>query len=1055
MGDLDGRVLTARRSRATCAFLLLGFLALAATRAFAVDAAGPHWVCCYAGGEGGYYFPTLEAAANSRNPSRDTSKPCYVVGTNVQYFNETPSNFYNPYLGCAYRQVNIVAVNCSNNSPWTGPHDAGPWYVKTFLPTAHRRPLSLVDSVPIDAAQQSPDACGPLAEPEPDPGRNAGAPRNMCPVGNPINPATGNKFERQTDFIIDAPSPIRWVRYYNSDPNWRPTRRDLGDRWTHEYQRQIVGGGTSNGSLALLTRPDGRAYLFEAQGINWVYSPTNIPKDFALSIKHKNASTTSLGNDSQGWIVTTEVGAIEEYDLKGYLLSITDSNGKRISFVSNTAGQITHIKDHFDNVRVVLTYNFIGGQITDIKLYSDSTGPWYSYSYITSQTQSGLAQVLLSAVKYPDADDPGNRSNNPYRSYLYAESSYMHDAVIGPQLYPGALTGIADSGQPRFGTYKYDAQGRARSSEHAGGADKVELTFGSFSPTTGVGSTTITDANNETGTIAYDVDHHEARVTGVSGSAAWCTGKPSAQSYNHRGFPVSKTDQNGNKTLFAYLHPSVANQVGVQETCRLEGIPPTSSSNNADKAYRLITTEWNSSYTVPVLVTTYEPINAAMAAPSSCDPNTVSPATVHTPDAAVWRKRQEVQSILVSGSTQISQRKTRSFSGSSQDAPEQITTYTYFTDTSGELLPLLGLIKRIDGPRTDVDDFTDFQYITSSTVNGTTHPKTGDLWKVTRKASASLSITTEITQHDKLGRPLAITENNGSLTTTFTYHPRGWLATKTVAGNQTTYGYYDDGLLKKITAPDSIYFRYVYDSVRRLTDLYSGYVDGSGDHDVDRIHYELDNLGNQIAEWIYTGATKTRSEGRLYDSLSRLTKTTEDAGPITKYTYDANDNIKRTIDPRDPITDTIFTESTYDALNRVRQITDPMGGVTTLTRDVFGQAVSITDPKGSATSASGDFTTTASFNAMGGVKSTTSPDTGTQTFTYDSAGNRVTATDARNVLSTFTYDALNRLVSIHYGTVSNPTSSDVALKYDESAGGQNGIGRLTKVVDETGTTRFY
>ena len=37
--------------------------------------------------------------------------------------------------------------------------------------------------------------------------------------------------------------------------------------------------------------------------------------------------------------------------------------------------------------------------------------------------------------------------------------------------------------------------------------------------------------------------------------------------------------------------------------------------------------------------------------------------------------------------------------------------------------------------------------------------------------------------------------------TTLTYHPRGWLTTRTVGGEQTTYDYDGVGQLTKVTLP--------------------------------------------------------------------------------------------------------------------------------------------------------------------------------------------------------------------------------------------------------------
>ena len=84
-------------------------------------------------------------------------------------------------------------------------------------------------------------------------------------------------------------------------------------------------------------------------------------------------------------------------------------------------------------------------------------------------------------------------------------------------------------------------------------------------------------------------------------------------------------------------------------------------------------------------------------------------------------------------------------------------------------------------------------------------------------------------------------------------------------------------------------------------------------------------------------------------------------------------------------------------------------------------------------------------NGLDDQISTTSPDTGLTQYTYDEVGNVVSRTDARGQRTTYHYDALNR--------VRNIDSSDgaVAFIYDQ---GTNGIGHLTQMTDNTGTTRW-
>ena len=72
-------------------------------------------------------------------------------------------------------------------------------------------------------------------------------------------------------------------------------------------------------------------------------------------------------------------------------------------------------------------------------------------------------------------------------------------------------------------------------------------------------------------------------------------------------------------------------------------------------------------------------------------------------------------------------------------------------------------------------------------------------------------------------------------------------------------------------------------------------------------------------------------------------------------------------------------------------------------------------------------------------------------YSYDNNGNLVSKTDARGVVSTYTYDALNRNTSVTY-TNDPANTPTVTRTYDNSASGANGLGRLWKT-ETAGTAR--
>jgi RHS repeat-associated protein len=251
-----------------------------------------------------------------------------------------------------------------------------------------------------------------------------------------------------------------------------------------------------------------------------------------------------------------------------------------------------------------------------------------------------------------------------------------------------------------------------------------------------------------------------------------------------------------------------------------------------------------------------------------------------------------------------------------------------------------------------------------------------------------------------------------------------------VAGETTSYDYDFKGNLKKVTLPDGSWLSYQYDAADGLIAI--------EDRLGNSIDYELDVMGNRVAEWVTdpNGALK-RELQRVYDGFNRLQKDLGAAGQATQYERDGNDNVTKVTDPLGRL-----TTNTYDALSRVTNVNDPASGNTVLTYDAKDRLKTVKDPKLSAT-------TTYTYNGLGDLESQVSPDTGTTTFTHDAAGNVLTQTDARSVTTTYSYDALNRV------TAATVTDGTVTYEYDNlTTGGAYARGRLTKVTDPSGNTTY-
>ncbi|MGD9560857.1 MAG: RHS repeat domain-containing protein [Pyrinomonadaceae bacterium] len=95
----------------------------------------------------------------------------------------------------------------------------------------------------------------------------------------------------------------------------------------------------------------------------------------------------------------------------------------------------------------------------------------------------------------------------------------------------------------------------------------------------------------------------------------------------------------------------------------------------------------------------------------------------------------------------------------------------------------------------------------------------------------------------------------------------------------------------------------------------------------------------------------------------------------------------------------------------------------------------------------GSQTRTFTYSSLSRLLNASHPESGTISYGYDLNGNLTQKTDARNIVTTYTYDALNRVTARDY----NDTSPDVDYIYGTNA---PKIGKLVKVESDVSTTEY-
>ncbi|MDD5410815.1 MAG: DUF6531 domain-containing protein [Methylobacter sp.] len=597
---------------------------------------------------------------------------------------------------------------------------------------------------------------------KPNPKNNGGT----CPyVGNPINASTGNKWQHETDLAGGAAG-LTFDRYYNVSTTGNIGT--LGSGWVHAYMRSIT---MSSGTSLTVRRQDGKAYNFNQSAGVWI-PDADIPDRLE---ELKNSS-----NVRTGWHYTTADNAVETYNAAGKLISIADRTGltQTLTYsdastpatIAPTINLLTRVTDSLGR-----QLNFTYDANSRISTLTDPAGGLYLYAYDANNN--------LASVTYPDGTS---------KTYHYENTDFPH-----------ALTGITDENDNRYATYTYDAQGRATSTEHAGGAERVSLVYNAD------GSTTVTDALNTARIYNFQTILGVVKSTGQSQpGGSGCGASASALTYDANGNIASRTDFNGNRTNYTY------DLTRNLETSRTEGLTSTGATTPAT---RTITTAWHPVFRLPVQIT-----NANQQTTYSYNPQgDVTDKTV----------------------TDLATNSTRRWQ----------TTYTYST------VPGVLLQKVEDGPRTDVSDVTTYDYYPADAACAGGHLGCrGQLMQITD----ALGHITRLNRYSAHGQLEKLTDPNG-LVTKMVYDVRQRLTSLDTGGEITTYSYDSAGQVTRVTRPDGAYLAYTYDAAHRLIKIQ----DNLGN----TLTYTLDAMGNRTKEETHDpDGQLTRTQSSVYDALSRL-----------------------------------------------------------------------------------------------------------------------------------------------------------------------------------------
>ena len=826
------------------------------------------------------------------------------------------------------------------------------------------------------------NVCEPIEDLQPE--KNAGP---ECPSNgsNPINGATGNKYQRETD-LVTMPGGLEFVRHYNSYQVLPAGLNEPGLplNWRHNYSRAVILR-VGVVSTAMVSRPDGRAWSFTLNEEGVWQSDADVPGELTAQRE---------GGDIVGWVYRNKNNETEYYNGDGRLQRIVSPEGLSLT-LSYQDDRLTTVVDRH-NHQLQFHYYPQGHEHEGLlaELIGADNARWqYHYD----------EHANLTEVQYP-----GSSAQQSLRHYHYKEAAHTQGADL-----LNALTGITLETGRRYATYQYDIEGRAVSSEHGSlQANRTRINYHSD------GSRTITDALGKE--RQYDYENHlgVARVTDISAPCTQCGAQGEQRRYDIFGRVTSQTDFRGYETRYRYqdfARPDL-------ETTRIEAVDTAQQ--------RTVTTQWNPLWRLPAqraepqLLTRWHYQGDAGV---DCGGS----------PGALCRLEQWTTGDL-DGAQGLDVELTHS---------PRVTRRQYVPADSESAAA--GLLLSIDGPREDVSDlqYYEYDYDTGhmiASVNALGHRtryEDHDGWGRPARVIDANGIVTEQHYHPRgwlLWREVA-----GALTS-LDYDESGQLI-KVVdpQGVESHFEYDDARRLVGIRDGDGNQIRYVlnalgerqqeiiqdadgnllsslsreFDQLNRLKTL----VDGEGGI----TEFDYDAAGNLIRQQ----SPEQRVTQHQYDSLNRVVKIIDalqgetgfahdgagratsvaDAnGAATRYQYDGFGNLLSQLSP-----DTGATQHQYDQAGNRLRTTDARGITVVYQYDALNRLISLQYPD-----AVHDAYLVHDQSANGiGRLSSIEEHGQLLRFSYDLRGNlasqRVETDDAVFELG-YQYDLADRIVSLQY-----------------------------------------
>ncbi len=823
---------------------------------------------------------------------------------------------------------------------------------------------------------------------------------------DPVNCASGNLTESQTDLAVGGRLPMEVVRTYNSQLT---TAGALGYGWTGPYSDHIAFNKEAktatvvqaNGATALFYEKEGKytadkwiQATLAKEGENYIYTePDQMKMEFSSSgrlnkVIDRHANTITLS-----------------YNGKGQLETATESAefiSHKLTFTYNSGGQVESVKDPKGRVA---KYSYESGNLVAVYLPGQETARW-KFGYDASHQMTSLTDGRGNTMKttYDESHRVVSQTDPMERKTTWEYKT----------LSEGSETAVTEPNKS-VTVEKFNRYGEPSNVTRASGTGLAATTTYTYDEALNL--TSVTDPNKHTTTYGYDSHGNRTSEKDANGNETKWT-------YNETHDVESITSPKGEVTEIwrdEFGDPGTIVREGPGETLQWIGLE---YDKYGDLIERVDPLERITKYEYDTTLFNFGQRKAEI------DPEGDKRTWVYNEDEEVT---SEVSPRGNEEGAEASKFRT-TIERDEQGRPKTITdplghTTKYVYDAAGNL-----------------ESQTD--------ANGHTTTYTYNADNERTKVKAPNGNTTE-TGYDSMAQVSSQTDGNAH-TTKYERNALEEVTEEVDPLERKTKKAYDAaGNLEKVTDAEGRTTTYSYDSANRLTKV------SYSEEATPSVSLEYDKDGNVVAMKDGTGTTK-----KTYDQLDRLTEVENGNKEVVKYEYDLAEELTKLTYPNgksitrafdkagrlEKITDWLKGETKF-AYNRDSALKTTTFPTASTNKDeseynAADQLTKVTMLKGAETLASLTYTR----EKLGQLEATSQiglPGAEKPEYGYDE-NNRL----SKGAGSSFEYDAANNPTKVGSATFSYDKASEL-----EKGGGAtysfNKVGERTKAMPEVGPATTY